>query len=243
MKRRRDRSGYAAVLFILLFFVFMGLAALVIDLGFARLAQRQMQTAADSAALEGLRWRDVQHWEDLPQAWVEDPDFQALTGGPTSPPYTGTISPQQRETVRRWAASRMVANTFDDNLDPTNGDTGQYGAGPVVDFTGGVGPQELAASQLMKPGNPPVYKPKRSDGTPGLELNYDETQRDEIHGDMVAGTYGQNTVNPPDGAADGRSLFFGALSQGSQERWWTALLFVSWHINDDRFLPSERKTA
>ena len=90
----------------------------------------------------------------------------------------------------------MVANTFDDNLDPTNGDTGQYGAGPVVDFTGGVGPQELAASQLMKPGNPPVYKPKRSDGTPGLELNYtDDTNRDEVYGDMVAGTYGYGS-NP-----------------------------------------------
>ena len=40
-----------------MFFGLMGLAALVIDMGFARLAQRQMQTAVDSAALEGLRWR------------------------------------------------------------------------------------------------------------------------------------------------------------------------------------------
>ena len=53
-----DRAGYALVLFVLIFFGLMGLAALVIDMGFARLAQRQMQTAADSAALEGLRWRD-----------------------------------------------------------------------------------------------------------------------------------------------------------------------------------------
>ena len=54
-----DRAGYALVLFVMIFFGLMGLAALVIDMGFARLAQRQMQTAVDSAALEGLRWRDV----------------------------------------------------------------------------------------------------------------------------------------------------------------------------------------
>ena len=38
----------------MMFFGLMGLAALVIDMGFARLAQRQMQTAVDSAALEGI---------------------------------------------------------------------------------------------------------------------------------------------------------------------------------------------
>ena len=43
------------VLFVMLFVGIMGLAALVIDMGFARLAQREMQTAVDSAALEGLR--------------------------------------------------------------------------------------------------------------------------------------------------------------------------------------------
>ena len=39
----------------MMFFGLLGLAALVIDLGFARLTQRQMQSAVDSAALEGLR--------------------------------------------------------------------------------------------------------------------------------------------------------------------------------------------
>ena len=55
MKPRRrkpaDRAGYALVLFLMMLFGLMGLAALVIDLGFARSAQRQMQTAVDSAAL------------------------------------------------------------------------------------------------------------------------------------------------------------------------------------------------
>ena len=52
-----NAAGYVLVLFVMMFFGLMGLAALVIDMGFARLAQRQMQTAVDSAALEGLRWQ------------------------------------------------------------------------------------------------------------------------------------------------------------------------------------------
>ena len=52
----------------MMFFGLMGLAALVIDMGFARLAQRQMQTAVDSAALEGLRWRDASTTDPRQQA-------------------------------------------------------------------------------------------------------------------------------------------------------------------------------
>ncbi len=89
-------------------------------------------------------------------------------------------------------ASRMVANTFDDDLNPANGDPMNYGAGPVVQFQGGNPTLPTASQQLIVPATP-VYKPKRSDGTPGLELNYaDETHRDEIYGDMVAGTYTSN---------------------------------------------------
>ena len=53
--KRTNRAGYALMLFVMIFVGLMGLAALVIDMGFTRLAQRQMQTAVDSAALEGLR--------------------------------------------------------------------------------------------------------------------------------------------------------------------------------------------
>ncbi len=48
------RRGYTLVLFFMLMFGMLGLAALVIDMGFARLAQSEMQTAVDTAALEGL---------------------------------------------------------------------------------------------------------------------------------------------------------------------------------------------
>ncbi len=52
------RRGYTLVVFALIFFCLMALGALVIDLGLARLTQRQMQTAVNSAAVEGLRGRD-----------------------------------------------------------------------------------------------------------------------------------------------------------------------------------------
>ena len=123
-----DRAGYALVLFVMIFFGLMGLAALLIDLGFARLAQRQMQTAADSAALEGLRWRDY-----------VDP------------------AGQPSDQYRRQQASNVVAGLFTDYVD--SGGTVQYGAGPVVSFSGGVGPADLAAAQTMTLGVPPVYQP------------------------------------------------------------------------------------
>jgi hypothetical protein len=47
------------VQFALTAFALFGIAALTIDMGLARLTQSQMQTAADSAALEGVRYRNV----------------------------------------------------------------------------------------------------------------------------------------------------------------------------------------
>jgi hypothetical protein len=82
-----------------------------------------------------------------------------------------------------------------------SGGTVQYGAGPVVQFTGGVGPAELAAAQTILPPAPagsysPVYQPQRAGGTPGLELNLSNA----AEGDMVAGTYnpGQSSAEADD---------------------------------------------
>jgi len=55
---RRARRGAVLVTYGMMFFALLGVAALVIDLGFARLTQQQMQSAADSAAIEGVRNRD-----------------------------------------------------------------------------------------------------------------------------------------------------------------------------------------
>ena len=117
-----------------------------------------------------------------------DPEFLALR-----PDFKAdNPNPGDKDCARPLMASRMVANTFDDDLDPANGDPMNYGAGPVVQFQGGNPTLPTASQQLIVPATP-VYKPKRSDGTPGLELNYaDETHRDEIYGDMVAGIYTSN---------------------------------------------------
>ncbi len=135
------RGGYTLVFFAMLMFALMGLAALVIDIGFARLTQRQMQTAVDSAALEGLRGQGLR-------------------------PYATRQS--DAGTIGTWH--------FDDNLAPTSDDgafdssSGQFGAGPSVDFSGGAGEPALVASQSISvdPSNS-VHKPVFLNGT--LSLN------------------------------------------------------------------------
>ena len=94
-RRPADRAGYTLALFAMFFFGMMGLAALVIDIAFVRSAQRRMETAVDSAALEGLR-------------------------------------------LGRQQASDMVANVFDDNFNPQDGDPNNYGAGPEVTLPAGL---------------------------------------------------------------------------------------------------------
>jgi hypothetical protein len=105
---QQGRRGNVLVLFALLVFVLFAVAALVIDLGLALTTRRQMQTAVDSAALEGLRGRD-------------DP---ALAKG-------------QRDLARRQAAGAVAAAVFDDDLDPDDGDPRAFGAGPVLPLQGG----------------------------------------------------------------------------------------------------------
>ena len=95
--------------FALIVFAMCAVMSLVIDVGYARLTQSQMQNAADTAALEGLRKRDV---------IAGDPDASDLQ--------------------RRMAARDVVRWVFDDDLNPENGDPDQFGAGPIIDLTEGV---------------------------------------------------------------------------------------------------------
>jgi len=133
MNHRKRRRGYVMVLFAMLLFGIMAMAALVIDIGFARLAQRQMQTAVDSAALEGLRGLGIIAYDDRQAnaenfiAWQFDDDLDA--------------------------ANR------DDGI---AGDGGAFNAGPIISFSGGAGDPSIYASQLMTvdPDNA-VYKPRR----------------------------------------------------------------------------------
>ncbi len=54
----RRRRGTVLVLSVFMILIFFGFMALIVDLGNARVGHRQMQAAADHAALEGLRGRD-----------------------------------------------------------------------------------------------------------------------------------------------------------------------------------------
>src|SRR5262249_5763301 len=90
--------------------------SLVIDVGFARITQSGMQTAADAAALEGLRKRDV---------GVLNP----ATGQTVNDPFAG-------DCLRRASANRLVRWVFDDDFNLANGDADyQFGAGPIIDLT------------------------------------------------------------------------------------------------------------
>ena len=103
----------------------------------------------------------------------------------------------------------MVAGLFADYVNSSGG-TVHYGAGPVVNFNGNVGPADLAAGQTMSPGSPPVYQPMTSGGTAGLELN----SSNATEGDMVVGTY---NAGQPSAEADDytRADFTPALSGSS----------------------------
>jgi putative Flp pilus-assembly TadE/G-like protein len=116
-------------------FALSGLLALAVDIGYARLTQSQMQNAADSAALEGLRKRDA----------VRNP----ANGNPVA---------FASDCTRRAAANRVAHWTFDDDFDPASGDADyQFGAGPVVDLT--EGETSFHALQTISVPDPHVYKP------------------------------------------------------------------------------------
>src|SRR5262245_40717796 len=111
--------------------------SLVIDVGYARITQAQMQNAADGAALEGLRKRNI---------GVVNP----ATGQTVDDSFAG-------DCLRRSAAHRVVGWTFDDDLNIADGDPAQYGAGPIIDLTDGV--TSLHALQTMSVPDVHVYKP------------------------------------------------------------------------------------
>jgi hypothetical protein len=183
-----SRPGNVLVFFAFIVFAAMAVGGLVIDLGSARLTQMQMQTAADSAALEGLRFRD-----DLPAAWRPNgttvPNLPAVLTSQVGPQPSSAYDPTNPawqawiDGARRFAASDIVAVTFDDDLNPANGDLQRFGAGSVASVTDTVGDPSLQAGGMITlPQNgPPVYKPT-------LQSN----ATNEANGDLVAGAYGWN---------------------------------------------------
>lgn len=155
-----QQSGGVLVMFVLLVFGLMAIAALVIDLGLASATQGQMQAAVDSAALEGLRWRNTlnngvpDHIEVIPFFFEDD---------------------------RRGNAAEMIGLSFDDDLEP-GADAMNYTVGPALEITGGVGTAdvfgliEIGANSELD--NPPIQL--NSGGSAGFNWR---------GGDMVAGLF------------------------------------------------------
>ncbi len=138
------RCGYVLVWFVLLLVAIMGLAALTIDLGLVRAAQRQMQSAADSAALESLWGRD-------------------------DPRVPGHL----RDRWRREQASGAVSLQFDDDLDPM-ADALQLGAGPMLPMSASsAGDPSLDASRLLLVEDAGPYKPTVQTNWPDNEPHGD----------------------------------------------------------------------
>lgn len=170
------KRGVILVQVALLLLAVMGLLAVVVDLGIVRVTQSFMQTSADFAAVEGLRFRDA----DL-----------------------GVVSdPIERERLRRTVASRAATLAFDENLDPDAADSGVYrlGAGPLIE----VGSSELSSElpeftggQLTSGGVPveAILADAREPAAyiPDLQLN---AELNAGFGDLVAGAYMQNPGDP-----------------------------------------------
>ncbi len=160
--RREAQQGVAFVLVILMMFGIMGMLALSVDMGLVLMTRTQMQTAVDTAALEGLRMRDASRDD----------------------PYA------QRDVDRRISASRIARLVFDADGEISTSDLdGEYDdnlGSPIFDVDPGAldgtnAPGDLRRTvtargpSLQGVG---IYKPK-------LELNVDN----EMHGDLVQGTY------------------------------------------------------
>lgn len=129
MRLSPRRPGTVLLLFALIVFALLGLAALVIDLGLARVSQRQMQAAADTAALEGLRFRDE------------------------LPPEVDPMTAPDRDVARREAARRAVFLMFED----TGGRA--YGAAPDIPLVAGVNPLQATIDRGNFPAPRRFYKP------------------------------------------------------------------------------------
>lgn len=167
------------MLFVLLVFALLGIAALCVDIGFASLSQSQMQTAADTAALEGVRLRDYHEYH--------------LFGAP----------------YRRGRVSELVRQVFDDDMHPTQGvapttiespipgappppgpmpaddrDELMLGAGPIYRLSDGLGSAN-ASALLTAPQGGAMTTDERWVDDPRLQ----ENTLNRPNGDMLTGAY------------------------------------------------------
>ncbi|MCC9655010.1 pilus assembly protein TadG-related protein [Rhodopirellula halodulae] len=108
-----ERDGVVLVLMAIVFFVLIGIAALSIDLGMARLTQTHMQSVADAAAIEGGWNLAMQRTElDVREFVVQRADLASDSWGPKRIELDeGTIVAVAGQTIR--------CDTLGDPVEPT----------------------------------------------------------------------------------------------------------------------------
>lgn len=170
-RRRRDyrrRQGTTLVLFAILIFALLPMMALVLDLGIVRVTRRQMQTAANAAAIEGLRHRDdpTEDRRELARNMT-----QGMPAGPASflrdtptPTLTGNsfrVSPR----IDLNADQLPIVTQFHANLE-LNADNKQHGDLVAGEYNrdAAVDPDALFTEKTDTSGMTPEYY-KRSDFT------------------------------------------------------------------------------
>lgn len=183
-----ERRGSVLTWFASLLFVLLPLAALVIDVSFVRLSRRQMQTAVNTAALEGLRFRDdipistLSSLVDCPGCTTEADFYQHVRDHDTACNCPTVTHAQVRDYLRRRLAGRLIQAEFDDDLLSTIADPLHLGAGPDLNYIDGTelaGPGSFRAGTTIEIPDPRTYKPNPV-------LNHADN---DPSGDFVSGDY------------------------------------------------------
>lgn len=177
---RRRRRGVALPMAAASLFALAAAGALILDGQLARVVQRRMQSVADSAALEGLRFAGLSATKMRDDAWlasrgVDLPRFAEFAGArpavaydPGDASWTAWLA-RGRSVLARMQADRMLVRL----TEPVEAE---------VRFSDdGLGPTLAAASEESSDGSGiqygevvgGVHRPRRAAGGSGLELGLD----------------------------------------------------------------------
>ena len=169
------------VLMAIIMLALFAITAAVIDVGRVMLYRRQMQAAVNTAAVEGLRFRD-----GIPESWRADPP-QALTDAaaahnirtddPDDPTYI--------DFARRWSASNLARQVL---FSPATG-TALARVPKVTVEPDPFGPFPPFIQNIDPADSYDDYPPKEST-VPVLQPNLDKSgSQINVRGDLVGGAY------------------------------------------------------
>jgi hypothetical protein len=113
---RRNEAGYAMVMVALSIFALLGILGLAIDLGYFRYVKRQLQTAADAAALAGAMDLTYGTWSTAGKAASSENGFADTVNGVTvtinNPPQNGPFAGSSYPTYVEAIVKQTTVPTF-----------------------------------------------------------------------------------------------------------------------------------